>query len=135
MATTTSSSSSQKEMERRWIVMTRARDICNVSQTSGIFLFFILLYISQSLVLLVLVVFLLRFQKTCQTQIDTKLVHETCAGHISRTTCLIAIVSFVSHSPTCTAEPGALSFYNFFLKPFLTSPASICLNLPQVEAT
>ena len=35
----------------------------------------------------------------------------------------------------CTAGPGALSFYNFFLKPFLTSPASICLNLPQVEAT
>ena len=75
------------------------------------------------------------FQKTCQTQIDTKLVHENCAGHISRTTCLIALVSFVSHSPTCTAGPGALSFYNFFLKPLFTSPASICLNLPQVEAT
>ena len=28
-----------------------------------------------------------------------------------------------------------LNFYNFFLKPFHTSPASICLKLPQVEAT
>ena len=75
------------------------------------------------------------FKKLDKTQIDTKLVHKTCAGHISRTTCLIALVSFVSHSPTCTAGPGVLSFYNFSLKPFPTSPASICLNLPQVEAT
>ena len=74
-------------------------------------------------------------QKTCQTQIDTKLVHKTCAGHISRTTCLISLISFVTHSPTCTAGPSALNLYNFFLKPFLTSPASICLNLSQLEAT
>ena len=74
------------------------------------------------------------FKKLDKTQIDTKLAHETCAGHISRTTCLIALVSFVSDSPTCTAGPGVLSFYNFLFKPFPTSPASICLNLPQLEA-
>ena len=74
------------------------------------------------------------FKKLVKIQIDTKLAHETCAGHISRTTCLIALVFFVSHSPTCTAGPSVFNFYNFFLKPFLTSPASICLKLRQLEA-
>ena len=55
---------------------------------------------------------LLFAKKLDKTQIDTKLAHETCAGHISRTTCLIALVSFVSHSPTCTAGPGALTSAN-----------------------
>ena len=58
------------------------------------------------MVLEVLTVF---FKKLVKTQIDTKLVHETCAGHISRTTCLISLVSFVAHSPTCTAGPGVLN--------------------------
>ena len=49
------------------------------------------------------------FKKLVKTQIYTKLAHETCAGHISRTTCLIVLVSFVSHSPTCTAGPGGLN--------------------------
>ena len=35
-------------------------------------------------------------KKLDKTQIDTKLAHETCAGHISRTTCLIALV-FLCH--------------------------------------
>ena len=71
-------------------------------------------------------------KKLVKTQIYTKLVHETCAGHISRTTCLISLVSFVSHSPICTAGPSVFNFYNFFLKPFLTSPSSI---LPQFAST
>ena len=82
-----------------------------------------------------LLAFTALLKKLVKTQTNTKLAHETCAGHISRMTCLIALVSFVSHSPTCTAGPGVFDFYNFFLKPFLTSPASICLNLPQVEAS
>ena len=71
------------------------------------------------------------FKKPVKTQIDTKLVHETCAGHISRTTCLIALVSFVTHSPTCTAGPGVLNFHNLYIYPSL---ASSCLNLRQLEA-
>ena len=55
------------------------------------------------------------FKKFVKTQIDTKLAHETCAGHISRMTCLIALVSFVSHSPTCTAEPCSLLIAMIFL--------------------
>ena len=62
---------------------------------------------------------------------DDLLLHETCAGHISRTTCLIVLVSFVSHSPTCTAEPGALNCHDFYIYPSL---ASSCLNLRQIEA-
>ena len=52
-------------------------------------------------------------KKLDKTQIDTKLAHETCAGNISKTNCLIALVSFVSHSPTCTAGPCALNCYGF----------------------
>ena len=70
-------------------------------------------------------------KKLDKTQIDTKLAHETCAGNISRTNCLIAPVSFVSHSPTCTAGPGALNCYDFYIHPSL---ASSCLNLRQIEA-
>ena len=67
-------------------------------------------------------------KKLDKTQIDTKLVHETCAGHISRTTCLIDLVSFVSHSPTCTAGPGALNCHDFI---YISKPS---LKLPQLEA-
>ena len=74
---------------------------------------------------------LLFAKKLDKTQIDTKLAHETCAGHISRTTCLIVLVSFVSHSPTCTAGPGALNCHDFYIYPSL---ASSCLNLRQIEA-
>ena len=70
-------------------------------------------------------------KKLVKTQIDTKLAHETCAGHISRTTCLIALVSFVSHSPACTAEPGALNCHDLYIYPSL---ASSFLKLRQIEA-
>ena len=70
-------------------------------------------------------------KKLDKTQIDTKLAHETCAGHISRTTCLIVLVSFVSHSPACTAGPGALNCHDLYIYPSL---ASSCLNLRQLEA-
>ena len=68
------------------------------------------------------------FKKLVKTQIDTKLAHKTCAGHISRTTCLIALVSFVSHSPICTAGPGNLNCHDFI---YTSKP---CLKLPQLEA-
>ena len=52
------------------------------------------------------------YKKLVKTQIDAKSAQETCAGCISRMTCLIALISFVTHSLICTAGSGALNCHD-----------------------